>query len=70
VKSGGCWIRTADRYPNHGYAVKYCSSFYGLQRSCRFGSRLRRPAIYQMDYHNKKEALKEALSDLDEALTS
>jgi porphobilinogen synthase len=53
--------------PIMSYAVKYCSSFYGPFREAAgsapaFGDR----RSYQMDYHNKKEALKEALSDLDE----
>ncbi len=49
------------------YAVKYASSFYGPFRDAAgsapsFGNR----KAYQMDYHNKKEALKEALLDVDE----
>ena len=53
--------------PIMSYAVKYCSSFYGPFRdaagsapSC--GDR----KSYQMDYHNKKEALKEAALDIGE----
>jgi porphobilinogen synthase len=49
------------------YAVKYSSSFYGPFRDAAgsapsFGDR----KGYQMDYHNKKEALKEAFLDLEE----
>jgi porphobilinogen synthase len=49
------------------YAVKYASSFYGPFRDAvgsapSFGDR----KSYQMDYHNKKEALKEALLDISE----
>lgn len=63
-------IRTA--LDNHGfeslpilsYAVKYASSFYGPFRDAAgsapsFGDR----KGYQMDYHNLKEALKEAQQD-------
>jgi porphobilinogen synthase len=53
--------------PVMSYAVKYCSSFYGPFREAAgsapsFGDR----KSYQMDYHNKKEALREALLDSDE----
>jgi porphobilinogen synthase len=53
--------------PIMSYAVKYSSSFYGPFREAAgsapsFGDR----RSYQMDYHNKKEALKEALIDLEE----
>jgi porphobilinogen synthase len=53
--------------PIMSYAVKYCSSFYGPFREAAgsapaFGDR----RSYQMDYHNKKEALKEAFLDLEE----
>ena len=46
------------------YAVKYASSFYGPFREAAgsapsFGDR----KAYQMDYHNKREALKEAMLD-------
>lgn len=49
------------------YAVKYSSSFYGPFRDAAksapsFGDR----KSYQMDYHNKKEAVKEALTDINE----
>jgi len=49
------------------YAVKYASSFYGPFREAAgsvpaFGDR----KSYQMDWHNKKEALKEALLDIKE----
>jgi porphobilinogen synthase len=53
--------------PIMSYAVKYASSFYGPFREAAgsapsFGDR----KSYQMDYHNKKEAMKEALLDVEE----
>jgi porphobilinogen synthase len=53
--------------PILSYAAKYCSSFYGPFREAAdsapaFGDR----KSYQMDYHNKKEGIKEALTDIDE----
>jgi porphobilinogen synthase len=53
--------------PIMSYAAKYCSSFYSPFRVAAdsapaFGDR----KTYQMDYHNKKEGLKEALMDVDE----
>ncbi|KAB1439878.1 porphobilinogen synthase [Candidatus Galacturonibacter soehngenii] len=53
--------------PIMSYAVKYASSFYGPFREAAgstpsFGDR----KSYQMDYHNKKEAIKEALLDANE----
>ncbi len=50
--------------PILSYAVKYASSFYGPFRDAAgsapsFGDR----KTYQMDYHNVKEALKEARQD-------
>lgn len=49
------------------YGVKYASSFYGPFREAAgsapaFGDR----KTYQMDYHNKREAIKEALLDVEE----
>lgn len=49
------------------YAVKYASAFYGPFREAAgsapsFGDR----KSYQMDYHNKKEGIKEALLDIEE----
>jgi len=49
------------------YSAKYASSFYEPFREAAgsapsFGDR----KSYQMDYHNKREALKEALTDIDE----
>lgn len=49
------------------YSVKYASSFYGPFREAAgsapsFGDR----KSYQMDYHNKREAIKEVLLDLAE----
>ena len=53
--------------PIMSYAVKYASSFYGPFREAAgsapaFGDR----KSYQMDYHNRREALKEALLDVEE----
>lgn len=53
--------------PIMSYAVKYASSFYGPFREAagsapQYGDR----KSYQMDYHNRKEALKEAKLDLKE----
>lgn len=53
--------------PIMSYAVKYASAFYGPFREAAgsapaFGDR----KSYQMDYHNRREALKEALSDVAE----
>jgi porphobilinogen synthase len=53
--------------PIMSYAIKYASSFYGPFRhavgsSPSFGDR----KSYQMDYHNKKEAIKEAILDTRE----
>ena len=50
--------------PIMSYAVKYSSSFYGPFRTAAdsapaFGDR----KGYQMDYHNRKEAIKEAILD-------
>lgn len=53
--------------PIMSYAVKFASSFYGPFRDAAdsapaFGDR----KGYQMDYHNRREALKEALLDVQE----
>lgn len=53
--------------PIMSYAVKYASSFYGPFREAAgsapsFGDR----RSYQMDYHNRREAVREALLDVDE----
>ena len=53
--------------PIMSYAIKYASSFYGPFREAAgsapaFGDR----KTYQMDYHNAKEGIKEALLDLEE----
>ena len=53
--------------PIMSYAAKYASGFYGPFRDAAdsapaFGDR----QTYQMDYHNRKEAMKEVFSDLDE----
>lgn len=53
--------------PIMSYAVKYSSSFYGPFREAAgsapaFGDR----KSYQMDYHNRREAIKEAILDVEE----
>lgn len=53
--------------PIMSYAAKYASGFYGPFRDAAgsapsFGDR----KSYQMDYHNRKEALKEVYSDIEE----
>lgn len=53
--------------PMMSYAVKYASSFYGPFREAAgsapsFGDR----KSYQMDYHNRREGLKEAVLDVNE----
>ncbi len=53
--------------PVMSYAVKYASSFYGPFRSAvdstpAFGDR----KTYQMDYHNSREAMREAALDVDQ----
>lgn len=53
--------------PIMSYAVKYASAFYGPFRDAAgsapsFGDR----KSYQMDYHNRREGLKEALLDVEE----
>lgn len=53
--------------PIMSYAVKYASAFYGPFRDAAgsapaFGDR----KSYQMDYHNSREGVKEALLDVDE----
>lgn len=66
-------IRTAldqagyENIPIMSYAVKYASSFYGPFREAAgsapaFGDR----KTYQMDYHNRREGIKEALLDVQE----
>lgn len=49
------------------YSVKYASSFYGPFRDAAgstpaFGDR----KAYQMDYHNRREAIREAVADVEE----
>ena len=49
------------------YAVKYASAFYGPFRDAadsapKFGDR----KTYQMDFHNVREGIKEALTDVEE----
>lgn len=53
--------------PIMSYAVKYASAFYGPFRDAAgsapsFGDR----KSYQMDFHNSREGLKEALTDVEE----
>lgn len=53
--------------PIMSYAVKYASAFYGPFRDAAgsapsFGDRKR----YQMDFHNRREGMKEALTDVEE----
>ena len=53
--------------PIMSYAVKYASAFYGPFRDAAgsapsFGDR----KSYQMDFHNRREGLKEALLDVEE----
>lgn len=53
--------------PIMSYAVKYASAFYGPFREAAdsapaFGDR----KSYQMDFHNRREGMKEALLDVDE----
>jgi len=66
-------IRTAldaggfSNTPIMSYAVKFASSFYGPFREAAgsapaFGNR----RSYQMDYHNRREALREAILDVEE----
>lgn len=53
--------------PIMSYAVKYSSGFYGPFREAAgsapaFGDR----KAYQMDFHNRREGIKEVLTDIDE----
>ena len=53
--------------PIMSYAVKYASAFYGPFRDAAgsapaFGDR----KSYQMDYHNRREGMKEAILDIEE----
>ncbi|MDO5136017.1 MAG: porphobilinogen synthase [Eubacteriales bacterium] len=53
--------------PIMSYAVKYASAFYGPFREAAdsapaFGDR----KTYQMDFHNRREGMKEALTDISE----
>ena len=53
--------------PIMSYAVKYASAFYGPFRDAadsapQFGDR----KTYQMDFHNSREGMKEALTDVEE----
>lgn len=60
-------IHHYESIPIMSYAVKYASAFYGPFREAAgsapaFGDR----KSYQMDYHNRKEGLKEVVLDLQE----
>jgi porphobilinogen synthase len=53
--------------PIMSYAVKFASAYYGPFRDAadsapQFGNR----KSYQMDFHNRREAAKEALTDIEE----
>ena len=53
--------------PIMSYAAKYASSFYGPFREAAGSDNFKGDRkTYQMDYHNRKEAMKEALLDLNE----
>ena len=57
--------------PIMSYAVKYASAFYGPFRDAAgsapaFGDR----KSYQMDFHNRREGMKEALMDIEEGADS
>lgn len=56
-----------ENIPIMSYAVKFASSYYGPFRDAadsapQFGNR----RSYQMDFHNRREAVKEALTDIEE----
>lgn len=56
-----------ETVPIMSYAVKYASAFYGPFREAAdsapaFGDR----KTYQMDFHNSREGIKEALADVEE----
>lgn len=60
-------LRCFTTTPIMSYAVKYASAFYGPFRDAAgsapaFGDR----KSYQMDYHNRREGMKEALLDIGE----
>ena len=60
-------INSHKETPIMSYAVKYASAFYGPFRDAAgsapsFGDR----KSYQMDFHNRREGMKEALSDIEE----
>ncbi|GAB4223335.1 MAG: porphobilinogen synthase [Francisella sp.] len=48
------------------YSVKYASSYYGPFRSACGSSLKGDRKTYQMDYRNKKEAIREALEDIEQ----
>lgn len=53
--------------PILSYAAKYASSFYGPFREAAGSSNFKGDRkTYQMDYHNRREAIKEVLMDIDE----
>ena len=48
------------------YSVKYASAYYGPFRSACSSSLKGDRKTYQMDYRNKKEAIREALTDIEQ----
>lgn len=48
------------------YSVKYASAYYGPFRSACSSSLKGDRKTYQMDYRNKKEAIREALADIEQ----
>lgn len=48
------------------YSVKYTSAYYGPFRSACSSSLKGDRKTYQMDYRNKKEAIREALADVEQ----
>ncbi|KEI35582.1 porphobilinogen synthase [Francisella sp. W12-1067] len=48
------------------YSVKYASAFYGPFRSACDSSLKGDRKTYQMDYRNKKEAIREAIADIEQ----
>ncbi|MDR3356255.1 MAG: porphobilinogen synthase [Spirochaetaceae bacterium] len=56
-----------ERVPIMAYSAKYASAFYGPFRSAADSAPARGDRkSYQMDFHNKKEARKEVLADIEE----
>lgn len=56
-----------ESVPIMSYAAKYASAFYGPFREAAGSDNFKGDRkTYQMDYHNSREALKEALTDISE----